>query len=70
MNSEKRTTVVLRPQDQENVSVISRLQGGIPDTLAIRQSLNLMRELLEFVKEQGGEVILAKGRRKERIRFI
>lgn len=66
----KRTTVVLRPEDKRNLDAVAAMQGGISDVEAIRRSLNLARELLEWVKVENGEVILQKGRRKERIRFI
>lgn len=66
----KRTTILLRPEDQSNLQKITSLQGGISDVEAIRRSLNLACELLDWTKNQGGEVILQKGRRRERIRFL
>jgi hypothetical protein len=66
----RRTTVLLREDDQRNLERVAAMQGGISDVEAIRRSLNLARELLEWAKEEGGEIILQKGRRRERIRFL
>lgn len=66
----KRTTILLRQEDQDNLEKVAEIQGGISDVEAIRRSLNLARELLEWTKMEGGEVILKKGHRRERIRFI
>ena len=66
----KRTTILLRQEDQLNLQKVAAIQGGISDVEAIRRSLNLARELLEWTKMEGGEIILEKGRRRERIRFL
>lgn len=66
----KRTTVELREDDQLNLSRVAEIQGGISDAEAIRRSLGLARELLEWSKLQGGEIILQKGRHREKIRFL
>lgn len=68
--STRRTTILLRHEDQLNLERVAGIQGGISDVEAIRRSLNLARELLEWTKVEGGEVILQKGRRRERIRFL
>jgi hypothetical protein len=66
----KRTTVELREDDQHNLARLSEIQGGISDVEAIRRSLGLARELLEWSKIEGGEVILQKGKHREKIRFL
>ena len=66
----KRTTILLRREDQRNLEAVAAIQGGISDVEAIRRSLSLARELLEWAKLEGGEVILQKGRRRDRIRFL
>jgi hypothetical protein len=66
----RRTTVILRPEDQQNLVRVREMQGGVSDVEAIRRSLSLVRELLEWTKLEGGDIILQKGRRKERIRLL
>ena len=66
----KRTTVLLREEDQRNLELVKELQGGISDVEAIRRSLSLAQELLRWTKEEGGEIFLQKGRRRDRIRFL
>ena len=66
----RRTTILLRPEDQKNLRSVAEMQGGVSDVEAIRRSLSLARELLQWVKVEEGEIILQKGKRRERIRFL
>jgi hypothetical protein len=65
----RRTTILLRPEDDENLKWISQT-SGTPDAETIRRSLRLMRELMSWEREEGGQIILQKGKTKERIRFL
>ena len=65
----KRTTVLLRPGDIENLKAVARATGTT-DTETIRRSLRLMRELLSWERDEGGQILLQKGRHRERIRFM
>lgn len=66
MAETKRTTIVLRPEDQENLDQVAVLGGTYTTTAAIRRSLKLAREILEWI-EGGGDVVLAKPRSKARL---
>lgn len=65
----KRTTVLLRPDDLRNLKAIARA-SGTTDTEVIRRALRLMRELLSWESDEGGQIILEKGAVRERIRFL
>jgi hypothetical protein len=67
--SEKRTTIILTPEDQSNIEEISALRGDIPDIQVIRQSLRFTLEMMRWYRE-GGKIQLSKGRHKEVVRFM
>jgi hypothetical protein len=64
----RRTTILLRSDDQENLSQVAELLNS-SDTDAIRRALRLTKELLEW-QQDGGQIILQKKTRRERLRFL
>ena len=68
-NATRRTTVLLRVEDTENLKQVAGVLGTT-DTEAIRRSLRLMRELLAWERDEGGKILLEKGSQKERIHFL
>jgi len=68
-DNSRRTTIILRPEDDHNLRSITE-KTGTTDTEAIRRALKLMNELLTWERDEGGEIILQKGKQKEWIRFF
>lgn len=66
-----RTTVILRADDLENLKAVARATGTT-DTEVIRRSIRLMRELVAWERDQGGEIVLQKRGQRERtkLRFL
>jgi len=67
-NGTRRTTILLRPDDEASLRALSNSMGTT-DTESIRRALRLMSELMTWQAE-GGKVVLERGRLRETIRFL
>lgn len=66
----KRTTVLFRPIDLDNVARIADLFGGSVDvSTVLRRALQLTADVLGH-QADGGQVVLQNGDRRECIRFM